>query len=239
MSHWHPHAHDTAPHTTGNVLHWAPWYDFLTDRFLRSSEASIRALAMVRAGDKVLDVGCGPGRLTLVAQAWATPGGEAHGIDPSPEMIATARRNAAKRGLPAQFQLGVAESLPFPDAMFDVVLNRLMLHHLPGDLKARGLAEMHRVLKPGGLCLVVDFEPPKKGFSLHVAAHLFTPMAGVDVRTYVPLLEAAGFVQVETGPTNFRLLSYVRGRKKEAEGGQGARKTGSGCHPMAPSSRSG
>jgi len=213
MSHFQPHTHDAAPQTSGIVLHWGPLYDLLSDRFLRPSEASIRALSLVKAGDKVLDVGCGPGRLTLAAQTWAAPGGEAHGVDPSPEMIAVARRNAAKRGLGAQFQLGVAEALPFADATFDVVLNRLMLHHLPGDLKARGLAEMRRVLKPGGVCLVVDFAPAKTGHWRFVAQHLLGPrMMEIDVHAYVPLLEAAGFTQVETGPTGFGMLAYARGR---------------------------
>ena len=214
MTHFQPHAHadEAVPQTAGRVLHGAVWYDAVSRYFLRRSEASIQLLAQVKAGDKVLDVGCGPGQLTLAAQGWAGPSGEAHGIDPSPEMITVARRNAAKRGLPAQFQLGVVEALPFPDAMFDAVLSRLMLHHLPGDLKQRGLGEMRRVLKPEGLCLVLDFAPPRGGHWLHMAHHFIGPMMHVDVREYVPLLETAGFTQVETGSTGFWLLAYVRGR---------------------------
>ncbi len=214
MSHWNPHTHDAtpAPQTSGIVLHWAPLYDFLSDRILRSSEARIRELSQVRAGDKVLDVGCGPGRLTLAAHSWAAPGGEAQGIDASPEMIAVARRNAAKAGLPVRFQTAVVEALPFPDASFDVVLNRLMLHHLPGDLKARGLAEMRRVLKPGGVCLVVDFEPTKTGHWHFMAQHFLGPrMMQVDVKAYVPLLETAGFAEVEAGPAG-GFLGFARGR---------------------------
>jgi len=95
-----------------------------------------------------------------------------------------------------------------------VVLNRLMLHHLPGDLKQRGLAEMYRVLKPGGLCLVIDFEPPKSPILLHLVENLLSPlMAKIDVREYVPILVEAGFTGVETGPTRSKYLSFVRGRK--------------------------
>ena len=111
-----------------------------------------------------------------------------------------------------KFELGVVEALPFPDGSFDVVLNRLMLHHLPGDLMQRGLAEMRRVLKPGGVCLVVDFEPPKSGFLRMVVKNHMTPMAEVDVRRYVPLLEEAGFTEVESGSTGSKWLSFVRGR---------------------------
>ena len=212
MSHFHQHASDLTPETKGNVILWAGPYDALTNYILRPSQKSIGALAQVKAGDKVLDVGCGSGRLTMAAQGWAGADGQAVGIDPSPEMIQVARRNAARAGLKVKFEVGVVESLPFPGGSFDVVLNRLMLHHLPDDLKQRGLAEMCRVLKPGGVCLVVDFEPPKSGLLRLIVENHLTPMAHVDVRTYVSLLEQAGFTEIETGPTSSKLLSYVRGR---------------------------
>jgi ubiquinone/menaquinone biosynthesis C-methylase UbiE len=198
------------------VIHWAGLYDAIFNHILQPSQASIGVLAQVKAADHVLDVGCGSGRLTLAAQGWTGANGEAVGIDPSPEMIQIARRNAERSRLKARFEVGVAESLPFPDGSFDVVLNRLMLHHLPGDLKQRGLAEMRRVLKPGGVCLVVDFEPPKSGWFRMIVENHMTPMANVDVRTYVPLMEAAGFREIETGPTSSKLLSYIRGKAPNA-----------------------
>jgi ubiquinone/menaquinone biosynthesis C-methylase UbiE len=212
MSHFHHQPEDQTPETNGIVIHWAGPYDALTNLILQPSQKSIGALAQVKSGDRVLDVGCGSGRLTMAAQGWAGADGEAVGIDPSPEMIQVARKNAARAGLKAKFEVGVVESLPFPDGSFEVVLNRLMLHHLPGDLKQRGLAEMRRVLKPGGLCLVVDFEPPKSGLLRMIVENHMTPMAHVDVREYVPLLAEAGFTDIQTGPTSSKLLSYVRGR---------------------------
>jgi len=212
MSHFHQHSSEQTPETKGIVIHWARPYDAITNHILQPSQKSIGLLAQIKAGDRVLDVGCGSGRLTMAAQGWAGTGGQAVGLDPSPEMIQIARQNAARAGLKAKFELGVVESLPFPDASFDVVLNRLMLHHLPGDLKQRGLAEMRRVLKPGGSCLVVDFEPPKSGLLRLIVQNHLSLMAHVDVREYVPLLEQAGFIDIETGPTSSKLLSYVRGR---------------------------
>jgi ubiquinone/menaquinone biosynthesis C-methylase UbiE len=212
MSHFHQNAGEQAPETQGIVIHWASPYDAVTNLILRPSQKSIGILAQIKAGDKVLDVGCGSGRLTIAAQGWAGADGQAIGLDPSPEMIEVARKNTARAGLKTKFELGMVESLPFPDASFDVVLNRLMLHHLPGDLKQRGLAEMRRVLKPGGVCLVVDFEPPKTGLARMLVENHMTPMADVDVRKYVPLMEQAGFGEIETGPTSSKLLSYVRGR---------------------------
>jgi len=215
MSHFHQHAQSSeqTPETKGKVIHWALPYDALFNRILRPSEASIRALAQVKPGNKVLDVGCGSGRLTIAAQNWVGPTGEAQGIDPAPEMIAVARQNAARASLAAKFKVGLVEAIPFPEATFDVVLSRLVMHHLPGDLIQRGLAEMRRVLKPGGLCLIVDFEPPKSPILRHLVENLLHPvMAQIDVRNYIPLLVEAGFAEVETGPTNSKLLSFARGR---------------------------
>ena len=219
MSHFNPHArsNEQSPETQGNVLHKALSYDLLTRRLLKSSETSIHSLSQLKPGDKVLDVGCGSGRLTMAAQNWVTPGGESTGIDPSPEMIDVARRNADRLGLPIKFETGMVEALPFPNGSFDVVMSRLVLHHLPGDLKSRGLAEMRRVLKPGGLCLVIDFEPPKSPILRHIAGAILTStMSQMDIREYLPLLDKAGFSDVETGPTSSKLLSYVRGRSPKS-----------------------
>jgi ubiquinone/menaquinone biosynthesis C-methylase UbiE len=217
MSHFHQHTDEQTLETKGNVIHWAGLYDTVTNHLLQPSQKSICVLSQTKAGDRVLDVGCGSGRLTMAAQLWAGENGEAVGIDPSPEMIEVARQNAKRAGSKAKFQLGVAESLPFPDSSFDVVLNRLMLHHLPEDLKQRGLAEMRRVLKPGGVCLIADFEPPRSGLLRLIVENHMTPMAHVDVRNYVPLLKDAGFVEVETGPTSSKLLSYIRGKAPTAQ----------------------
>src|SRR5215472_16025794 len=72
------------------------------------------------------------------------------------QMIAYARGLASKRKLSVDFQLGVAEQLAFPDRSYDVVLCTWTVHHLPTDDQRRGLAEMARVLKPGGRLLLVD-----------------------------------------------------------------------------------
>ena len=114
-------------------------------------------LAGIRSGERVLDVGCGPGRLAIVAGTAAGPAGETCGIDPAPEMVELARRKAAQAGVTVRFEVGVIEALPYAPDHFDVVLSSLMLHHLPDEVKRRGLAEIHRVLKPAGRLVAVDF----------------------------------------------------------------------------------
>ena len=110
----------------------------------------------------MLDVGCGTGTLALEVARRAGRAGRVVGVDPSTEQIARARSKAARHNVPIDFQIGVIEQLPFPDQTFDVVLSTLMMHHLPAPLKRQGLAEIARVLKPGGRLIIADFKPKKE-----------------------------------------------------------------------------
>lgn len=152
------------PKTEGATINWwARFYDPFTWLVSFGTVSNVRratiAAAALKAGESVLDVGCGTGDLTLRAAVKA--GREAHvaGIDGSPEMIGLAQRKAAKRRREIDFRLAPIEDLPFADGEFDVALSSFMLHHLPDDLKVRGLTEVRRVLKPGGRLLAVDLKP--------------------------------------------------------------------------------
>jgi ubiquinone/menaquinone biosynthesis C-methylase UbiE len=142
------------PQTTGIALHWSAHYDIFS--YLlgmgpnRPNSRMVIELADVKPGSTVLDVGCGTGSLTLTAQSYAGPQVKVHGIDAAPEMIETAKKKAARSEQPVVFDVGLIEKLAFPDATFDVVISRLVIHHLPDDLKRRGFAEILRALKPGG-----------------------------------------------------------------------------------------
>src|ERR687892_379589 len=131
---------------------------------------------------------------------------EFRGIDASPEMIARATSKAARASLDVRFENAVVESLPFPDAQFDVVLSTLMLHHLPRKVRQQGAREIRRVLKPHGRVLVVDFAhaQSKSGLLAHFHRH-----GHVDPREIIALLEEAGFRCVESGPVGISSLQFV------------------------------
>jgi SAM-dependent methyltransferase len=144
----------------GIIMGDAAGYDSLSGRLLGSFYRSVAAdLARVApAGGKVLDVGCGPGHL---ANRLARDHGlEVTGLDLDPAMIERARANA-EHVLPAErrptFVVGSVAALPFPDGSFDLVVSTLSMHHW-ADATA-GLAEIGRVLRPGGRALVWDIRP--------------------------------------------------------------------------------
>jgi ubiquinone/menaquinone biosynthesis C-methylase UbiE len=172
------------PQTQGQVIRWPRFYDFLLWVVTHGREQALRQrladVARLQPGEAVLDVGCGTGTMALEARERVGTTARVSGIEPSVRMIAYARRKAERADLSVDFQPGVIEQLAFPNQSFDVVLCIIVLHHLPDDLKHRGLAEIARVLKPGGRLLVVDS-------NLHL----------------LPSWEAVGFLQVETGTIPF------------------------------------
>jgi demethylmenaquinone methyltransferase/2-methoxy-6-polyprenyl-1,4-benzoquinol methylase/phosphoethanolamine N-methyltransferase len=205
--------------TTGKTMHRARLYDLLGAISMLGRGRAMRertiALAHLVPGERVLEVGCGTGEIALRAKARIGPTGSVAGIDPSPEMIAVARQKAARANLDIDYRVAGVEALPFADATFDVVLSSLMMHHLPEALKPRALAEIRRVLKPGGHLLVVDFTEPTSRLGRLEPIWLIHRQLPSDVRDLPGLLEAAGFAAVEAGPTGFGYLGYVHGRASQ------------------------
>jgi SAM-dependent methyltransferase len=107
--------------------------------------AHLVKLANVRAGQDVLDVGCGTG---VVAVTAARIGARVRGLDLTPELLERARENARIASAEIEFREGDVEALPFEDAAFDVVLSQF--GHMFAPRPDIALAEMLRVLKPGG-----------------------------------------------------------------------------------------
>ena len=151
-------------------------------------------LAYIQPGEQVLDVGCGTGTLAIEVARRVGTTGRGAGVDPGTQQIARARANAARRNVPVEFQIGVIEQLPFPDQTFDVVFSTLMMHHLPAPLKRQGLAEIARVLKPGGRLVMADFtrKQDRKAWAARFHA------GGSSIQDLVVLVSDAGFERVET-----------------------------------------
>jgi ubiquinone/menaquinone biosynthesis C-methylase UbiE len=105
--------------------------------------------ARIRPDDRVLDIGCGTGNLTLLV-ATRYPTASVVGLDPDPAALDRARKKAAKGKLSAAFDQGFAEELPYPDRSVDVVLCSLALHHVTEEHRIQSLREVARVLRPGG-----------------------------------------------------------------------------------------
>jgi ubiquinone/menaquinone biosynthesis C-methylase UbiE len=200
----------SAKETKGLILNGGWRYDLMgwfVDTFLfRGQWSELRrktvTLAGIQPGEHVLDVGCGTGTLALEVARRAGRAGRVTGIDPSTEQITRARSKVARHNVPIEFQLGVIEQLPFSDRSFDVVLSTLMMHHLPASLKRQGLAEIARVLKPGGRLVIADFKPKKERKGQAARFHA----GGSSMQDLDAMISDAGFEQLEMEemqPTRF------------------------------------
>lgn len=205
-----------APHTQGKVIHWARFYDAASWLMSlgqgRKMNRDIVETAAIRAGEKVLDAGCGTGAQTLPAAEKAGPG-NVTGIDASPEMIDVARGKAAKRGLDIEFRVAAIEELPLADAQFDVAISGFMLHHLPDGLKPRGFAEVHRVLKPGGRFLAVDMGSHRGSLLGHVIRVFGHAHSAEAVGRMKVMLQEAGFQDVKELEKKQKELVFLAARK--------------------------
>jgi len=173
------------------------------------------ALARIQPGDRVLEVGCGTGDVAIAACAPAGSDGAVSGIDAGPEMIAVARAKAARAGVAVDFRLEPIEALTYPDATFDIVLSSLMMHHLPDDLKRQGLAEIARVLKPGGRLLIVDVKRPSTRLGRVLNALMLHSRLKTAIQDLPAMLHYAGYIGIETGATEFSLLGFVRAQTRK------------------------
>jgi arsenite methyltransferase len=127
---------------------------YSTQDVIDQRRAVLEALAL-RPGERVLDIGSGPGYLACEMAQAVGAGGRVHGIDASPSMLAIARRRSCGPGAaPVELAEGNAASLPFPDASFDAAVSTQVYEYV-ADMEA-ALSEARRVLVPGGRLLVLD-----------------------------------------------------------------------------------
>jgi SAM-dependent methyltransferase len=161
------------------------------------------ALAELRLGEVVLDLGSGGGIDVLLSAKRVGPTGKAYGLDMTDEMLALARRNQRDSGLEnVEFLKGEIEAIPLPDASVDVIISNCVIN-LSGD-KRSVLAEAFRVLKPGGRFAVSDVvvrgEVPaevRRSMELWVGC-----VAGaLDEQEFIALLNEVGFENASIEPT--------------------------------------
>lgn len=136
----------------------APTYDALVGPSYAAQIGRLLDRVPLRPGAAILDVGCGTGVALFEAIRRVGQPAVAIGIDASPEMIRRARMKAAMAGVPAQFLAAPAERLPFPAAAFDLVISNSALHWFAD--RGGAVAEMARVLRPGGHLLLVAAVQP-------------------------------------------------------------------------------
>ena len=162
------------------------------------------ALAQLKAGEVVLDLGSGGGIDVLLSAQRVGPTGKAYGLDMTGDMLALARENQRRSGLTnVDFLQGEIEQIPLPDNSVDVVISNCVIN-LSAD-KERVIAETFRVLKPGGRLAVSDIvarggsvpDSVRRSMELWVGC-----VAGaLEEDRYRETLTRAGFEQVEVEPT--------------------------------------
>jgi len=176
------------------------------------------ALAELKAGETVLDLGSGGGIDVLLSARRVGPTGKAYGLDMTDEMLALARENQKKAGVTnVEFLKGEIEAIPLPDASVDVIISNCVIN-LSGD-KDKVLREAFRVLKPGGRFAVSDIvtrgdiPPDIRNNMLLWAGCAAGALQDTD---YAAKLKAAGFVNGVIEPTRVYKAEDARDWFKDA-----------------------
>lgn len=176
------------------------------------------AIANLRPGQTVLDLGSGGGIDCFLAARQVGPNGQVIGLDMTPDMLALAERNKASLGEAAanvRFVRGEIEAIPLPDGEVDVIISNCVIN-LSAD-KDAVFREAYRVLRPGGYLAVSDtvaLQPFSEAMKRDAAAWSACASGSLDMDTYRAKLHAAGFAPVEINdvtPTDFGLSEGVDG----------------------------
>jgi SAM-dependent methyltransferase len=180
------------------------------------------AVADLRAGETVLDLGSGAGADVLISARRVGPAGKAIGLDMTDEMLALARANAEAAGVAnAEFVKGYIEEIPLPDHSVDVVISNCVIN-LAADKRAV-IAEAARVLRPGGRFAVSDViaDPDMDAATrADMAAYTGCVAGALTEDEFAAALAAAGLIDAEIRPTHrvhaHAASAIVRARKPEA-----------------------
>ena len=156
------------------------------------------ALASLKQGETVLDLGAGAGFDCFLASREVGPEGRVVGVDMTPEMVEKARGNARRGGYGnVEFRLGEIENLPVADGTVDVVISNCVINLSPE--KRRVFDEAYRVLKPGGRLMISDLvlsKPLPESVKESVSAYVGCIAGAVPKAEYLETISAAGFLEV-------------------------------------------
>ncbi len=161
------------------------------------------ALAKLREGETVLDLGSGAGVDVLLSARRVGPEGRVYGVDMTDEMLEEARQNAREAGAGnVEFRKGEIEDLPLPDASVDVIISNCVIN-LSAD-KEQVLSEAFRVLRPGGRFAVSDVVvrgPVPEAIRRNMELWAGCVAGALEEDEYRRLLAEAGFGEIEVEPT--------------------------------------
>ena len=162
------HEHDYIP--AAGHDHFLRFYDPLT-RLLGAERVRARLLdaANVAPGERVLDLGCGTGELSLALKR-RQPAAQVIGLDPDPKALARAGQKGRAAGCEIEWTQGYAGRAPFPAHSFDRVVSSLVIHHLTSEQKREAFADVRRLLRAGGEFHMLDFGPPRGGLERGLTA---------------------------------------------------------------------
>jgi SAM-dependent methyltransferase len=171
------------------------------------------ALASLRPGETVVDLGSGGGLDVFLASRRVGPTGRAIGIDMTPQMVERARRAAAadRQYANVEFHLASIDALPLPDHSVDCVISNCVIN-LAAD-KRKVFAEMFRVLKPGGRVAVSDIalrQPLPAEIARDVEAYVGCVAGAIEIAEYQRGLRDAGFAAVQVIDANADLNAYTK-----------------------------
>jgi ubiquinone/menaquinone biosynthesis C-methylase UbiE len=138
-----------------------PFYDTVVGWTTRETlfKNALVEQASLKPGQRVLDLACGTGTLTLLLKQ-RVPGAEVIGIDGDPKILSIANEKARDRDVAIRFDQGMSFDLPYADGAFDRVVSSLFFHHLSEENKRKTLSEIGRVLKKEGELHIADWGRP-------------------------------------------------------------------------------
>ncbi|OME70113.1 methyltransferase type 11 [Paenibacillus sp. FSL A5-0031] len=204
-------------------FHWlTSFYDPILRWTMRESAFKNKLIRQIQVdpGQRVLDLGCGTGTLTLLLKQ-AYPKAEVTGLDIDPNVLRIAEKKAENIGIDIKFNQGMSFELPYPDHSFDRVITSLMFHHLTLENKLRTLNEAFRILKPQGELHIADWGKAQNGL-MRIAFLSIQLLDGFkttsdNVNGLIPqVIDKSGFVEIKETDrfmTLYGTLSLYKAKK--------------------------